>query len=75
MDMAAKVIRRDDKADEAFNRITGEIASYIAAHPDDAERLKYRRHDVLRQPRARAGNSDEIDDRRHDDHDTRHRAP
>lgn len=36
MDMAAKVIRRDDKADAAFNRISGEIAGYIAAHPDDA---------------------------------------
>ena len=36
LDMAAKVIRRDDKADTAFNRISGEIAAYIAAHADDA---------------------------------------
>lgn len=36
MEMAARVIRRDDKADDAFNRISGEIASYIAAHPEEA---------------------------------------
>ena len=36
LDMAAKVIRRDDKADASFNRISGEIANYIAAHPNDA---------------------------------------
>ena len=36
MEMAVRVIRRDDKADDAFNRISGEIASYIAAHPEEA---------------------------------------
>ena len=36
LDTAAKVIRRDDQADAAFNRISGEIANYIAAHPNDA---------------------------------------
>ncbi len=36
LDTAAKVIRRDDQADAAFNRISGEIANYIAAHPEEA---------------------------------------
>lgn len=36
LDAAAKVIRRDDKADAFFNRISDEIAAYIAAHPQDA---------------------------------------
>ena len=36
LDMAAKVIRRHDKADASFNRISGEIANYIAPHPNDA---------------------------------------
>ncbi len=34
---AAEVIARDDKADRAFTRISGEIAQFIAAHPADAE--------------------------------------
>ena len=34
---AAQVIARDDIADDAFRRISGEIARYIAAHPDSAE--------------------------------------
>lgn len=34
---AAQVIARDDVADDAFRRISGEIARYIAAHPDSAE--------------------------------------
>lgn len=36
LDAAAKVIRKDDKADAFFSRISDEIASYIAAHPQDA---------------------------------------
>ena len=28
---------RDDQADKAFSRISGEIAQYIAAHPAQAE--------------------------------------
>ena len=36
LDAAAKVIRRDDKADAFFTRISDEIAAYIAAHPQDA---------------------------------------
>ena len=34
---AAEVIARDDQADKAFSRISGEIAQYIAAHPAQAE--------------------------------------
>lgn len=34
---AAEVIARDDVADAAFNRISGEIAHYIARHPNEAE--------------------------------------
>lgn len=34
---AAEVIARDDVADASFNRISGEIAHYIAAHPNEAE--------------------------------------
>lgn len=34
---AAQVIARDDIADEAFRRVSAEIARYIAAHPDSAE--------------------------------------
>lgn len=36
LDMAGKVIRRDDKADAFFSRISDEIAAYIAANPQDA---------------------------------------
>lgn len=36
LDVAAKVIRQDDKADSFFTRISDEIAAYIAAHPQDA---------------------------------------
>lgn len=34
---AAEVIARDDVADASFNRISGEIAHYIAQHPNEAE--------------------------------------
>lgn len=34
---AAQVIARDDDCDAMFSRISKEIASYIAAHPGDAE--------------------------------------
>ncbi len=34
---AAEVIARDDVADASFNRISGEIAHYIAEHPNEAE--------------------------------------
>lgn len=34
---AAEVIARDDVADASFNRISGEIARYIAEHPNKAE--------------------------------------
>ena len=34
---AAEVIARDDMADASFNRISGEIARYIAQHPNEAE--------------------------------------
>ena len=34
---AAEVIARDDVADAAFHRISGEIAHYIAQHPTEAE--------------------------------------
>ena len=34
---AAEVIARDDVADASFNRISGEIAHYIAEHPNKAE--------------------------------------
>ena len=34
---AAEVIARDDVADASFNRISGEIAHYIADHPDEAQ--------------------------------------
>ncbi len=34
---AAEVIARDDVADASFNRISGEIARYIAQHPNEAE--------------------------------------
>lgn len=36
LDAAAKVIRKDDKADAFFSRISDEIAAYIAANPQDA---------------------------------------
>ena len=36
LEAAGKVIRRDDKADAFFSRISDEIAAYIAAHPEDA---------------------------------------
>ena len=34
---AAEVIAKDDVADASFNRISGEIAHYIADHPNDAQ--------------------------------------
>ncbi len=34
---AAEVIAKDDVADASFNRISGEIAHYIAGHPNEAE--------------------------------------
>lgn len=34
---AAEVIAKDDVADASFNRISGEIAHYIAQHPNEAE--------------------------------------
>lgn len=34
---AAEVIAKDDVADASFNRISGEIAHYIADHPDEAQ--------------------------------------
>lgn len=34
---AAEVIARDDVADASFNRISGEIAHYIAQNPNEAE--------------------------------------
>lgn len=34
---AAEVIARDDVADASFSRISGEIAHYIAEHPNEAE--------------------------------------
>ena len=34
---AAEVIARDDVADASFNRISGEIAHYIADHPNEAQ--------------------------------------
>ena len=34
---AAEVIAKDDMADASFNRISGEIAHYIADHPDEAQ--------------------------------------
>lgn len=34
---AAEVIAKDDVADASFNRISGEIAHYIAEHPNEAE--------------------------------------
>ena len=34
---AAEVIAKDDVADASFNRISGEIAHYIADHPNEAE--------------------------------------
>ncbi|MDD4850662.1 MAG: phosphate signaling complex protein PhoU [Gemmiger sp.] len=34
---AAQVIRRDDVVDAQFTHISGEIAAYICAHPQDAE--------------------------------------
>ncbi|WP_294542079.1 phosphate signaling complex protein PhoU [uncultured Gemmiger sp.] len=34
---AAEVIAKDDVADASFNRISGEIAHYIADHPNEAQ--------------------------------------
>ena len=37
LSVAAQVIARDDECDAMFRKISGEIAQYIAAHPDQAE--------------------------------------
>lgn len=34
---AAMVIARDDTADAMFHKMTGEVAAFIAAHPEEAE--------------------------------------
>ncbi len=37
LSVAAQVIARDDECDAMFRKISGEVAQYIAAHPDQAE--------------------------------------
>ena len=37
LSVPAQVIARDDECDAMFRKISGEIAQYIAAHPDQAE--------------------------------------
>ena len=37
LSVAAQVIARDDECDAMFRKISGEVAQYIAAHPDRAE--------------------------------------